>query len=245
MLARAASIRGDTTSEETMCLLQIAQVVSLARDVATLAAIVVGGAWSYKLFIQKRQKYPRAGIEHQIAHKDLGDDAVLLHIAVRIYNVGEVLMSVVCSETRIQQVLPTPTELAASVKQGHDPVPAGQTEVEWPLLRSHKKVYTKGDCEIEPGESHDINHDFIIENGIQTVVIYSYVLNEKKRDRTLAWNLTTLYDLCDTTCKDALVLGRQGSMSPEQVEKQEKPKPRPKPPQDQAPPKRRPKPPTK
>lgn len=186
---------------------QIASILSILQALATVAAFALGGIWSLWVFITRRQRYPRASMQHLVTHRHLGHSKVLLHVNVRISNIGDVLMSVVCSETRIQQVLPVPTPLADSIKQGRDPVQAGKTEVEWPLLQSHPKVYGKGDCEIEPGETHDINHDFIVGSHIETVVIYSYVKNEKKRDRDLAWNLTTLYDFADPASTHSLTPG--------------------------------------
>lgn len=178
-----------------MCLSHVEQVANIMQALATVAALGLGGAWSIWLFMKRRERYPRASIEHLVTHKAIGDGKVLLHVDVRVSNIGEVLMSLVCLETRIQQVLPVPPDVADKIRQGLDPVPEGETEVEWPLLKSHSPELEMGDCEIEPGESQDINHDFILDADVETVQIYSYVMNEKKRERTLAWDLTTLHDL--------------------------------------------------
>ena len=167
----------------------------------------MGGAWTVGLFWNRRGRYPRASVEHLVTHKPLGGGKRLLHVGVRVCNIGEVLIVVERSETRIQRVLPVPTEVADSIKRGRDPVQEGETEVEWPPVGSHDKVYGKGDCEIEPDESQDINHDFIVDTEVQTVVVYSYVMNEKKRDRTLTWNLTTLYDLAGPASAHSPITG--------------------------------------
>ena len=41
-----------------------ATIITLAKDVLTGAAIILGGIWTYMLFIRTRQKYPRANITH-------------------------------------------------------------------------------------------------------------------------------------------------------------------------------------
>lgn len=107
-------------------------------------------------------------------------------------------MSLASLETRIQRVLPLSDDLAESIGEGRDPVPEGGTEVAWPLYQCHEQEFRKGECEIEPGESQDINHDFIVDTGLETVEVYSYVTNERKAERTLVWDLTTLYDLTNT-----------------------------------------------
>jgi hypothetical protein len=178
-----------------MCLTQLEKVASIIQALATAGGLCLGAGWSLWLFLQRRSRYPRATMKHAIAHKPLGNDKLLLRVAVGLRNIGEVLMSIERSETRIYQVAPLILgDLADSITQGHDPVQPGETEVEWPMILSHDKTYSKGDCEIEPGETQDINHDFIIGGDVKTVAVYSYVMNEKKRARTLAWTLTTLYD---------------------------------------------------
>lgn len=181
-----------------MCLSQLERIANITQALATVAALALGGVWSYWLFVKRRQRYAHASIEHLVAHRHIGEGKVLLHVDTRVANIGQVLMSLVSMETRIQQVLPLPTDVAESIRQGDDPVPEGETEVEWPLIQSHRQEFKKGECEIEPGETQDINHDFILDADLQTVEIYSYVMNEEQRDRTLAWDLTTLYDLAET-----------------------------------------------
>ena len=63
------------------------------------------------------------------------------------------------------------------------------------MIESHRKEFAKDECEIEPGESQDIQFDFILGDHVQTVLVYSYLLNERKRQRKLSWDSTTLYDL--------------------------------------------------
>lgn len=178
-----------------MCLSQVEQTANVIQALATAAALGLGGGWSIWLFMERRERYPRASIEHLVTHKPIGDGKVLLRVDVRVSNIGEVLMSLVCLETRIQQVLPVPTSVADKIRQGVDPVPEGGTDVEWPLLKSREPEFEKVDCEIEPGETQDINYDFIVDSDVETVQVYSYVRNEKKRKRKLSWELTTLYDL--------------------------------------------------
>jgi len=171
-------------------------ITEIVRSFATVAAILVGGVWSYMLFVRTRQRYPRAKIKHEITHRVLSDDKALLHIAVNINNSGDVLLSVVSAQTRIQQVLPTPPEILDSVNQGLDPVQKGKTEIEWPLIGTTRKSHwAKGKREIEPGESDELHYDFVLDSRIQTVEVYTYVKNATKRGREIGWSLTTLYDL--------------------------------------------------
>ena len=71
---------------------EIADIIQVA---VAVAAVIVGGIWSYWLFVQNRQKYPRASISPHITHRHIGNDNLLLHVSVTISNVGDVLLSLI------------------------------------------------------------------------------------------------------------------------------------------------------
>jgi len=192
-----------------MCLSQIEQMVSIVRDVATVLAIAAGGAWSYKLFRQKRQKYPRATIEHKITHRRVCYDRVLLHVEVVVSNVGDVLIELVESATIVSQILPLPADLKDRIAAGQDPVEEPKTDVDWPALGSRENRWQKQDCEIEPGEVQGIQRDFVLDDDVRSVHVYSYVINEEKRSEELSWDVTTLYDIADSPRSWAAAAGEQ------------------------------------
>ena len=171
---------------------------AMVQCCATLVALAVGALWSYWLFVQKRQKYPRASIEHQITHRHIAHDKVLLHVEVVVSNTGNVLIELVESATVVSQVLPLPTEVREKVVAMQDPVEEPKTDIDWPILDSRENRWAKDDCEIEPGESQGIQRDFILHGDIRTVEVYSYLMNEWKRKKELSWDLTTLYDITDS-----------------------------------------------
>ncbi len=181
-----------------MCLSQWERMVSVIASCATVAAFIVGGIWSYWLFVQNRQKYPRARIEHRIRHWRMGSGKTLLHVDMVVSNIGNVLISIVESRTTIQQVLPIAADLRETMEAGRDLVENGKSEVDWPTIGQHDVRYKKGDCEIEPHEVQEIEHDFVVADDVRTVEVYSYLLNEKKRKVPLSWDLTTLYDTSDS-----------------------------------------------
>lgn len=176
--------------------------LSKAKDFAdivhsffTVLGIVVGGVWTYMLFIEKRQRYPRAKATHAITHKPLGHNSVLLHVTTDISNSGEVLLRLESGFTRVQQLLPPPPEVVAAIKKGGDPVPAGKTEYPWPLVGERTWDWKAQPHEVEPGENEEVHCDFVIADTHSTVEIYTYVRNEAKPNREIGWNLTTIYDL--------------------------------------------------
>ena len=161
----------------------------------TIVAIIVGGIWSYLLFIRTRQHYPRANLIHHIVHKSITKDKTLLHVAATISNAGDILLQLASGETRVQQVTPSPPDILKVIRQDQDPVARGQTEIEWPLIGHRQAQWSKGQFEIEPGESDTFACDFIVDADVESVSVYSYFKNEEKRERELGWSVTTHYDL--------------------------------------------------
>ena len=178
-----------------MELSKLKDLADIVQALFTTLAIGVGGFWSYMLFVRRRQKYPRATLRHEVEQRFLGEGMVLLHVATTISNTGEVLLSLASAETRVQQIIPPPSDVINSAKNGKDPVKAGETEVGWPLLCHRKMSYEKGQFQIEPGESDSIHYDFFLNDEVRSLELNTYVKNQKIRKRDVGWNVTTLFDM--------------------------------------------------
>ena len=194
---RVGTLEGEVADlKENEGISQFKEIAEIIQVAVTVGAVLVGGLWSYQLFVRNRQKYPRASISHLIGHMQLDDNKLLLHVGVTISNIGDVLLSLVSLETRIQQVIPLSDEVLESIRNGQNPVSEGETEIEWPLIDSQKLELEKGKhFEIEPGESQDIHHDFVLDADAEVIEVYTYLINEEKPKRKIAWDLTTLYGL--------------------------------------------------
>lgn len=186
-----AMIDTDTTT-------YLKDIAVLVQSAVTVAAILLGGLWSYFLFVKKRQKYPRAVISQEFTRRPLVKGKVLLSIRTVVRNAGDVLLSLETGEVRVQQVLPLSDDLKAVLLGEGDLVGEGGTEVEWPLISSRRFQWEKGDCEIEPGESERVDADFILDSHVRTITAYSHFQNTKKRKRDIGWGLTTVYDITPT-----------------------------------------------
>ncbi len=179
--------------------------IETIQAIVTILAVLVGGAWTYKLFIKERKHIPHANIEQKVSHIPLTDQVNLIRIGVDLTNMGNSrLVSRKCI-IRIQQISPIlPCE-------GHEPcavkqVNAALKETErkedrfsWPLLTERVKIFGKP-LDIEPGEKDVIDFEFVIPSNIETVRIYSYFRNEKKtkgKDE-VGWSVSTYYDFRKT-----------------------------------------------
>jgi hypothetical protein len=179
--------------EKELLYMGIRDYAELIESIVTVVAILVGGIWSYFLFVQNRQRYPRANVQITVTHKKIPNKKILIHVKVAISNIGNILLSIVSLETRLQCVLPISTELEGLTKGKL--LLNGETEIEWPLIDSYERTFNNGDYEIEPNETQEMCFDFIVDNSTQTVAIYCYIKNQKKRRREIGWDSTVLYDL--------------------------------------------------
>lgn len=170
------------------------EMLPVAQGVVTVAAIVTAGVW----FNQKRERYPRAVLAHDIVCVPLSEGAGwLLNVSVSIENRGLVLIELTDGLTRVQQVQPLDSELMNNIKEGLDIVAEGESEVPWRLIAERKAPSEENSAEIEPKETDQILYDFHIPPGVELVSIYTHYPNTKTRGGK-GWQLTTLYQLPDT-----------------------------------------------
>ena len=179
---------------------------SVLQSYGILLGLFVGGYWTYRLYRQYRQKYPRVNLSHKIFYTKLPNNKIYLQVKVIIANVGNVLINLESGFTRITQILPLVEEIDNS-----------RREIEWPMLYQKEITIEKKNCEIEPGESDEICFDFLINPDVELINIYSHFNNVKKKSRfllfvkkikikyiikfvekrirPLGWATTTIYDL--------------------------------------------------
>lgn len=164
------------------------------ESIVTAIGIIVGGYWSYMLFVKQRQKYPRAVITHKIIHKSISDGKVLLNVCATISNIGGVLLSLDHIQTRVQQIRPLHPDILEKIQQGV-PTEKDESEIHWPYLATRESNLNVNDYEVEPKEDDKFYYDFVLDSNVQTVEVYSYIRNVAKGGREIGWNLTTIYDL--------------------------------------------------
>lgn len=176
---------------------KIQAIAQIVQTVVSAIAIIIGGFWVYITFTIKREKLPRANIQHQIKYRYLTKEKILLTIFVVISNDGNVLLSLEKGEIVIQQIFPLPKKLLILVNKGEDIVKLlnslqeknkmkeWQTEAPWPCIGVRETTWGKGSLEIEPGNCIQLPFDFTIDSEVQTVRIRSFFPNVVKRKRAV------------------------------------------------------------
>ena len=155
------------------------------QAIVTIIAILVGGFWTYNLFIKERKHFPHANIEHKVSHVVLPDQINLLRVGVMITNAGSSRLLSNKSVIRVQQILPVPScpEQGAcakeEIKNALKKVEREKNRFTWPLIAERTQIREKV-LDIEPGEKQLIEYEFAVNAAIKVVRIYSYFRNDQR-----------------------------------------------------------------
>jgi hypothetical protein len=170
------------------------------QAIATTVALIVGGFWTYTLFLKRRQAFPRPKIEHQVVIKKIQSTQYLLFATITIINASEVLLKIRSGSIWVQQVLPLTPELQILIERYGEYQRAaplwgdGGREINWTAkARLDLSLEKRSIIKIEPSEVETICCDFLISSEIQTIKLSSYFEDDSKPG--FGWTLTTIHDI--------------------------------------------------
>jgi hypothetical protein len=171
----------------------VGQWVGAASDFVTLAAIIVGGWWTYTRFIKQRTGNVRASLSQAASHRQLTDDDWLLRVVLRVENTGAVLMPIEAIRCEAYQVAPATTDTLAMLEK-HELIDRDDYHAQLDCIKGYKKEWAKKEVEIEPGEFDTFAFDFIVSADVSTILIYAQVPNCTKSSG-IGWDVSDFYDL--------------------------------------------------
>jgi hypothetical protein len=100
----------------------------------TSIAIIIGGLWTYRKFVKKRENFPFASITHRIIEIDVDNKKKLVHLSIEIKNIGEVVFSIVAYNVQINKVIPLDNEIREKILKDED-----SEYISWPTLFYRRK----------------------------------------------------------------------------------------------------------
>jgi|ERR1019366_3973743 hypothetical protein len=180
--------------------------VATAQSIVTILALLVGGFWTYRTFIQFRQDRPKLVITHIVHHFPISDHLILLSVEEKLSNVGPVALELTKGEIRIIQVLPLPDGVEQKEKTHDSLADTAEDGKVWPVLKRYPHLwgnhhpfwnfFRKDDHRelIEPGEADSITNYFLISDSKEVVNILSLVGNPTENNR-MAWRASTICNL--------------------------------------------------
>jgi hypothetical protein len=184
----SALLNGVLASPESL-----SQGMSALESVATIVALVIGGVWTFRLFVRNRVDKPRATPSHAISIVDLGPEGLLLHVSVQVQNGSAVMLRLTSGEIRLAPILPLPDDATPLLDEFRASERTGATEINWPGCQRIVFDWSKRPREVEPGESDTYHFDFVVSSGLKEFEVYSYFQNVAKIGRSIGWSTTTLH----------------------------------------------------
>jgi hypothetical protein len=179
---------------------ELKDIAATIQSLVTTAAILLGGIWSYFLFVRKRQARQRVQITHRVFHKIITKSKALLHITIIVSNVGEVLIRPQRGEMKVLKILPLTSELLNRIEEQEGfPYLENLKERELDLPQVSDLSKFPDNVRIEPGETEEIGFDFIINSEVKLIKIESFFENRnlaaQKSSHPIGWRLSTIHDL--------------------------------------------------
>ena len=166
----------------------IVSIISAIKETITILAIIIGGIWTYHLFILRRHQHQKLEIYHDLTEVPLNKFNKLLSIVVIIKNTGEVAISIGNVILKLSQILPLIKPLRVCLDNDGDLKEfllktLGSNEKKWPKEKIAWPelgfLKSAGNHWIEPGNSQKIAFDFIVNHSVKTIRIESSFENNQ------------------------------------------------------------------
>jgi hypothetical protein len=187
-------------------------VSDVVSNVVTIAAVAIGGVWTYLTFIRERTRWPKANLELVMSHRELTPERTLLHVKVKVHNAGRGLMKLDELQVHVRHVFPLSEETSRELEDGAL-IDEHSGKARWRSRKQDRHACLWGpgqpeprsvEPEVEPGENDEYPNDFIVPSSLKTVFVYVYLKNVARRGREqLGWTVTSYYDLAGTEGGDS------------------------------------------
>lgn len=176
--------------------------LEILQSVVTTGAIIIGGIWTYRIFLKERKDHPHANIQHEVSHIKLNETENLLLLSVIVQNEGKTAINLDSKVIRVQQIKPIIDckEKGCYSKQKNDKTIyklERDTDIfTWPMIfkRESQQVY----IQIEPNEKQKLSYEFVLPSNISDLRIYTHFKNSKKSkfndQQILGWSSASYYN---------------------------------------------------
>lgn len=174
-------------TEPTMWIDIIRPYAEVGQAVATIGAVLVGGFWTYMMFIRRRSMYPKLRLTHTVYTRNIDEEHRFLRVTLTFENQSNVLVKIREITSRILQLEPWPDDIISpGLELGHN-----HASFEWPYV-DYRDIDPQK-VEIEPGELDEYCFDYVVDREIKAVIFYSWIKNLRKRK--IGWQLSTPHNL--------------------------------------------------
>ena len=199
----------DTTARHVPAAVQSVAWIEAAKGIESLAktvALLMAGVWTYLIFVRQRLRYPSAKVELSLSHRELPNAKRILHVEVKLENIGKTIIRLDKADVVIERVAPLTAELLEPLLAQHDPLASdAPPEISWYRVGHRAHRYQQA-IEVEPGECEMLRYDFRIGKNVKIVKVRAHVTNchkrkfgslrkREKRVIEIGWSAVKYYEL--------------------------------------------------
>ncbi|HUO44223.1 MAG TPA: hypothetical protein VMT94_04850 [Burkholderiales bacterium] len=180
------------------------------ESIITSIAIIVGGFWTYDLFVKERQNFPHAKMEQKISHVGLSPEVNLLRVEIDLSNTGSSRLVIDKSQIYIQKILPLASCehidpkncVSDQIKTALRESDRDADSFAWPLIAQRE---ANPEMSVEPDETDFLIVEFAVPSSVKVVRVYSYLRNDKvsKGGDEIGWRTSSFYDFRTVRTGDA------------------------------------------
>ena len=185
-------------------------IVDILSAIAQTAAIIIAGFWTYERFIKTREDYPYPDIQHRAHSCNLGNGYCYLSVFISVTNKGKTKLDLTSGKIFIRQVLPPSEKISELIKRTDLSDPSNlrkginihseeklfvdkSQRAGWRTLgeREWQDGFRGGMHQLEPGQTREIQFDFLFKEGTKLVEIITF-LEFKKIG---SWEYTSFHSI--------------------------------------------------
>ncbi|MCY4436749.1 MAG: hypothetical protein OXE05_05375 [Chloroflexi bacterium] len=165
----------------------------------TALAVILGGIFAAYKWQAFRESEPHLTIVNSVSHRFIGDSYVHVAVMATLHNGSRVKMEFREAFFLLQQISPVSDEDAEALYAQYSQALEEEEyeSIQWPTLDEVPRTWDKDVLIVEPGESHQETCEFIVSQGVQSVIIYTYFYNSRVPQVPQGWGATAIHDIDD------------------------------------------------
>lgn len=172
----------------------LADILSIVNIVILGLAVLVGAIWRFGIYRRQRIGIPKANLLQEVQAIKL-HDTICIHIAAKIRNTGDVMISIRSATNIVQQIRPLHDSTQKESRSEAESYDKLGKEINWPGYSKEVKWEKGQEIEIEPGEEDTLHFDLLIPAGTELIQVYTYFQNVAKKGRDIGWHTQRFYDI--------------------------------------------------
>ena len=178
--------------------MDILMAITDFKILAGITAMIVGGMWSYYIFIAERTHSPKMEMSFEIECNKFNDEYHLITTKLLIKNTSKVLLEPTSAQIKLQKILPDTKDFKGLSFDQFNMLNEGDTNLYWPMLGQRDWTKEKAPVKLEPGESDELSTDLFLLRTAELIRLYGSVQNPVTGLSWVKTETVRVNDICNS-----------------------------------------------